>query len=1303
MSEWGGNRLHRRNTSTASASVSPAPASPTTTAPARQPNASSFSVTSTVYDNQDSSTTPPVQPRPDSRISSRPMSMIQTYQPPVMEVGQDTLPELQRIFMFLNSHSNKLYQEGYFLKFHDTDARGRPAQDRIWQECFAQLAGTILSLWDASELDSVNPELPASEAEVVPTFINLTDAAIHMMPSMTLSDGKTLDNILSVSTAASNKYLFHFNSFNSLTQWTAGIRLSMYEHASLQEAYTGALIAGKGKQLNNIRSLLDRQRTKYEDWVRVRFGAGTPWRRCWCVVSPPDEKEYAKLQKTEKKKDIYNRTPTILKGDIKFYDSRKVNKKTRPIATVTDAYSCYSIYPQSKQLIDQSTLVKVEGKITVHSKPEQTTEGFVFIMPESRPAITGFEIMLQFLFPVFDTFALYGRPNKLVADVLDTRGLMFAMPPDRRYGYLEMWDVVTLIHTEGSNSWSERQWRKQLKDLTSKRMATTPRTRSRAGTRRNTLQGRTNVPPSRSGTLRFEEPGSAQSQPSTRQPSPTLTEGVESQTPLRVDSAPPTTTFASPRHQRSVSEQTGGYKQTPSRLAQFESADDYNALAPTSSRGQVNGASKPTDEFDISDNDSPSPDSLGSQSEPQNLPEVQIAPTVPPHGPVASPPTFAHAPGQRPPIQLQHPGIKPDAHMDSATLHQLADATNTPLPPGIAVAGAAAAWKGQDGLNGRRHGDFETDPYQNHPSANHLYAQGAYNSHSGHSGNRLPTIPASPYVEHEQFVDSPVAYQPSGPPVPEHAELPQQSPESEPIQQSRPGSGGTHIQRKPVPGRSSLSLRGDDTRSIHSTRSSTLGSFRNDIIDPEALDSLEYTDPALLRQASLSSSRYSRDDAMSTTTPDYASTISDEQPQKPGRRMPDRPRSGMLKFVGNPDLNPKSDVVVGDAHYKAPTKPIEVPSDIPAIDFGPTYILDPNAKRPSTSGTMTQGLQESAFSQSRENLASSPSEQNRQSYSGRTTPNTATHMRSVSESPQLFDNRSIAWQPGMASQPQSHSQKLEPTEWVNQRAAAAAGQTMTPPTFAHARTKSHTPPLTRAHSGDWSHFVGPENAPARPPSRPLSRPLSRGAERLLDQRSTNLSAREQEQVARITNTPLIDLSKTQKKEQKPSSAGLTAYIGYREKEKAAAKANRSTAAMQTEIDRRMMAAQQRQMMEMQHMGQQGQIGQAIPMTPSGYVTPNMMAPTQGYPQAYAYSTPGQMQQMYQQQGYFPPQNMMPPMPGAWGTPSPQSMPGQYFMQQPQQYQQTVQQQPATQPYGASFDQAQAAARFAHQQGQHRRQ
>ena len=50
--------------------------------------------------------------------------MVQTYHPPLMEVAHDTLPELQPIFTFLNSHSNKLYQEGYFLKLNDLDSSG---------------------------------------------------------------------------------------------------------------------------------------------------------------------------------------------------------------------------------------------------------------------------------------------------------------------------------------------------------------------------------------------------------------------------------------------------------------------------------------------------------------------------------------------------------------------------------------------------------------------------------------------------------------------------------------------------------------------------------------------------------------------------------------------------------------------------------------------------------------------------------------------------------------------------------------------------------------------------------------------------------------------------------------------------------------------------------------------------------------------------------------------------------------------------------------------------------------------------
>lgn len=126
--------------------------------------------------NSPNSPSTPSRARADSRAATRPNSMIQTYQPPQVEVAADTPPELQPIFSFLNSHSNKLYQEGYFLKLHDLDSRGRPSADRVWVECFAQLVGTVLSLWDAAALDAAG-----MDGEVVPTFINLSDASIKMV------------------------------------------------------------------------------------------------------------------------------------------------------------------------------------------------------------------------------------------------------------------------------------------------------------------------------------------------------------------------------------------------------------------------------------------------------------------------------------------------------------------------------------------------------------------------------------------------------------------------------------------------------------------------------------------------------------------------------------------------------------------------------------------------------------------------------------------------------------------------------------------------------------------------------------------------------------------------------------------------------------------------------------------------------------------------------------------------------------------------------------------------------------------
>lgn len=56
------------------------------------------------------------------RRSSRPASTVFSHRPPQVQVSQNTPAELQPIFAYLNSHANKLYQEGYFLKLNDLDA-----------------------------------------------------------------------------------------------------------------------------------------------------------------------------------------------------------------------------------------------------------------------------------------------------------------------------------------------------------------------------------------------------------------------------------------------------------------------------------------------------------------------------------------------------------------------------------------------------------------------------------------------------------------------------------------------------------------------------------------------------------------------------------------------------------------------------------------------------------------------------------------------------------------------------------------------------------------------------------------------------------------------------------------------------------------------------------------------------------------------------------------------------------------------------------------------------------------------------
>ncbi|KAI0882859.1 uncharacterized protein GGS22DRAFT_41853 [Annulohypoxylon maeteangense] len=1230
--------------------------------------------------------------RTTSRSTSRPLSMVQAYQPPLMDVNEETIPELQPIFTFLNSHVNKLYQEGYFLKLDDQNTQGKPNADRTWTECFAQLVGTVLSLWDAAELDAAG-----EDGEVLPKFVNLTDASIKMIESLpTRTNEETpLQNILSISTAGRNRYLLHFNSKQSLVSWTSGIRLAMFEHSTLQEAYTGALIAGKGKTLNNIGVIMERARIPMDQWVRVRFGAGVPWRRCWCVITPPDEKEYQKLLKEHKKKSPYDRSHVpLLKGDIKFYDSRKDGKKAKkmlPIATISDAYSAYALYPQAKSLIDASTLVKIEGNITIHSDPPSESEGFVFIMPEVHPAVSGFEMMLRFLFPTWDTFCLYGRPGRLVASVLDSRSLMFAMPKHKRYGYLELSDVSDLIATEGSSGWNEREWRKKLKELTGTRMNGTDDAESASsGSKTNGHGKRLSFGPAVGGASRPRVGFADDAPPSVRT---SRSMSLNSRPNIRNDSAPPvnrepevSAMALKSGHARNASDSSipGPPQPLAHQNSPYASSPASSVRGPNPARGFMNDLASTPERMssDEERGDGPIRDFEGMRR--MQTPE-----------PVVQPPSFSHAPGHVPATRPYHsPEMRrANSRLSLTTLNQLAKAGGVP-PTGDAFSG------GRNNEERRRPPPQPMMDQRGPPPPVHAHAvntgmpanvgpgevlrdnsplsplspPGLTSPQAGPGGIRSrsplmspppmgqrgpspgppgpgqrPKTPTSrPGTANGNRPPPPPGYGPPpgnmlpGPPgqrgPPPYGMMPPgrgrgrpppNMPPGMPPQgrgrgyppnenmyrgyppQGPPGHGGPggpgqdgpmspgnrkplpplntspSLSRKPLPARTdSLQHRQRDDMSPQ-TPSTSSGSLTGNRIDAAGLGQIRPLQPGprmpppdqgMHRQPtgkSQASSRYDEasryDDSASTDSPDYASSRPSTETASSSER--ERPRAGVLRTTGNDD-----------------DSPMQGPGfDIPDINFGPTvnYAAVPRTKTP-TPNNPQQGP-----------FPPAPRAYSPASQPPRRSPGAeAGHNRQESED---TVRRSVVWQPATTnaapSNPAAHGLSAE--EFVQQRAAAAQAT----PLYAHQRQSSGntlggfgagtpTPPLGRGQGQDYMGTSHSRNSSQdllqnRPGSRGagelLQRPNSRGAGELLQRPGSrgagvvlggqggggdsHLSAREQEHVARVTGTPLINMAGN-KNAPTQTGAGLVGAIEAREREKQQMKQGWSSQAAQHAINQR---------------------------------------------------------------------------------------------------------------------------------------
>ena len=225
---------------------------------------------------------------------------------------------------------------------------------------------------------------------------------------------------------------------------------------------------------------------------------------------------------------------------------------------------------------------------------------------------------------------------------------MFAMPKHRRYGYLEILDVSGLILEQGSSNWRESEWRRKMKDLTSKRMTAVENGSQRDSRYNGRRSTRNSFGPSRS-RIHFDDGASVRSSPSIG-----WQQGPSADAPIsgipRTDSAPPgAINPKSPlAHNRSVSE-TQGLDRYASVTSNYDGSYETAPTPPPHNIAVMPG--RESSGLRYKNDIGSTPERVSSEDETSRgtpVRELQDLHATSTPEPVAAPPAFSHTPGSMP-------------------------------------------------------------------------------------------------------------------------------------------------------------------------------------------------------------------------------------------------------------------------------------------------------------------------------------------------------------------------------------------------------------------------------------------------------------------------------------------------------------------------------------------------------------------------------------------------------------------------------------------------------------------------------
>lgn len=106
-------------------------------------------------------------------------------------------PEIRSVVGLTVAHAHKVYLSGPLVRKIERNGDGqKPTKEEGWNEVWAQLGGTTLSIWDMKQIQ----EASSQNREVPPTYVNVTDAVstfnifCHPSHAVVVRRGPWIDN-----------------------------------------------------------------------------------------------------------------------------------------------------------------------------------------------------------------------------------------------------------------------------------------------------------------------------------------------------------------------------------------------------------------------------------------------------------------------------------------------------------------------------------------------------------------------------------------------------------------------------------------------------------------------------------------------------------------------------------------------------------------------------------------------------------------------------------------------------------------------------------------------------------------------------------------------------------------------------------------------------------------------------------------------------------------------------------------------------------------------------------------------------